>query len=382
MNSKIVHQPSWCKTRLGNDIELFSYLSDSEKPILFIGGVHGDEPEGVRLAKDFLDWLKIQTNLAPWVLIPCFNKDGFLNNQRTNSSGVDLNRNFPTSDWSPEYKDKRYYPGSQPSSELETKALMKLISEMQPKLIVHFHSWNPSITYTGESALSYAKILQIGHQDPIQDDIGYPTPGSLGQYGWFTKNIPVICIEAQEKSDLNQLWPKYHRGLKQLLRKKFECIVFDLDDTLLNTSELLIPIKDKEQYLKFIKSHLPLMLGALDNLRYLKSKYELILLTNGDEKIQKQKIESLSIKNFFSQTIICPSSDYKSKTDFFKQLVHKNFISIGNRITTDLAPAKLYGGWTCLFSHGEHEKENQIQAQVVVDYTIKSHLDLIDECLL
>jgi protein MpaA len=382
MNSKIVHQPSWCKTQLGNNIELFSYLSAIEKPILFIGGVHGDEPEGVQLAQDLLAWLKLQSSLMPWVLIPCLNVDGFKFNQRTNANEVDLNRNFPTKDWTENHKEKRYYPGLQPASELETKALINLIDEIQPKLIVHFHSWVPSITYTGEKALSYAKILQLGHTDRIQDDIGYATPGSLGQYGWFNKGIPVICIEAQEKSDLSHLWPKYHRGLKLLLRKKIDYIVLDLDDTLLNTSELLLPIKEHRDYLNYIAKKLPLMAEALNNLVYLRSKFELILLTYGDEKIQKQKIKSLAIEKYFSRIEICPNDSFLGKEDFFKSLSDRSFMSIGNRIKTDLAPAKEFGGWTCLFSHGEHEKENELQPKAIVDYKIKSHLDLIQECSL
>ena len=33
------------------------------------------------------------------LFIPCLNPDGMSKNTRTNSNGVDLNRNFPTKNW-------------------------------------------------------------------------------------------------------------------------------------------------------------------------------------------------------------------------------------------------------------------------------------------
>ena len=57
MQGNIVYQNPWIKTTQGTAIELYKKTHNSRAPILFIGGVHGDEPEGVRLAKDFLNWL-------------------------------------------------------------------------------------------------------------------------------------------------------------------------------------------------------------------------------------------------------------------------------------------------------------------------------------
>lgn len=233
MSDKIFHQTSWALTATGRPLELYkkahtlAHHAPTEKPILFIGGVHGDEPEGVRLAHDFLQWLLEEEKLVsqthgrprlrPWMLIPCLNADGFHANQRTNSRGVDLNRNFPSSDWNSHMKAPRYYPGPKAGSERETQALIQLIEDEKPQLIVHFHSWEPCIVYTGAQGRRAAEILgeQTGYE--VREDIGYPTPGSLGQYAGADKKIPVICIEAQEKSDLATIWPRFSHGLKKLM---------------------------------------------------------------------------------------------------------------------------------------------------------------------
>lgn len=229
MQAKIFHQTSWATTSYGTSIELYkkshTFLANSEKPILFIGGVHGDEPEGVHLAQELLTWLHQQESsnperILPWLLIPCINPDGYARRQRTNGNGVDLNRNFPCRDWNAEAKAPRYYPGPSPGSENEVQALVKLIEDEKPQLIVHFHSWEPCVVYTGSSGAQAAKILATGNGYEFREDIGYPTPGSLGQYGWLEHNIPVICIEEKENIDLNLIWPHFQMGLDLLLTRK------------------------------------------------------------------------------------------------------------------------------------------------------------------
>lgn len=217
----IIHQSNWTQSALGQNIELYRKKhNDPKKPlIIFIGGVHGDEPEGVQLAQDFLKWLHSQDQQAlnNWILIPCLNIDGHTKNERTNGNHVDLNRNFPTRDWSSEAKAPRYFPGNKPHSEPEVQALCQLLLQEKPQLIIHFHSWEPSLVYTGTPGAKAAKILSMGNNYPVKEDIGYPTPGSLGQYGWLELKTPVVCIEEQEHCDLSTVWMHFSEGLQQLM---------------------------------------------------------------------------------------------------------------------------------------------------------------------
>lgn len=222
MQGNFFHQTSWARTSRGTSLDLYKKGHTSKaSPFLFIGGVHGDEPEGVRLAEDLLAWLRdSEEDLHPWLLIPCLNPDGHAQNRRTNDRGVDLNRNFPSSDWSPEAKAERYFPGPKAGSEAEVQALVRLIEDEKPQLIVHFHSWEPCVVYTGAPGRNAAEILGRKTGYEVREDIGYPTPGSLGQYGWLDKKIPVICIEAQADCALESVWPTFGPGLRDLLRRK------------------------------------------------------------------------------------------------------------------------------------------------------------------
>lgn len=219
-NPWIEHNPHWVKTASGASLSLYLNIHRKNlRPYLFIGGVHGDEPEGVRLAEEFLLWLKTHSSEQdhPWILIPCLNVDGFKNNQRTNSRGVDLNRNFPSRDWLSTPEKNRYYPGPHASSESEVKGLVDLITSTKPSVIFHFHSWKPCVVYTGEPGKPYADFLTQGNGYDSHPDIGYPTPGSLGQYGWLEHKIPVVCVEEQEKSPLENVWPHFKTGLTGLI---------------------------------------------------------------------------------------------------------------------------------------------------------------------
>jgi murein peptide amidase A len=222
MPSSILHQSSWAQTSLGNPIQLFSSPEDgAERPLLFVGGVHGDEPEGVELAEKILSWLQKnhKENFYPWLLIPCLNVDGYRSKERTNANGVDLNRNFPSEDWSPLAKAPRYFPGTGPASEPEVSALCQLIGDKKPQVIVHFHSWEPCVVYTGAIGRSWAEKAAMGTGYEVREDIGYPTPGSLGQYGWLNCKVPVICIEEKEGTAIETVWPRFADGLKALVNR-------------------------------------------------------------------------------------------------------------------------------------------------------------------
>ncbi len=222
----MIHLESWTKTSLGTPIALFASHSlrelHNEKPLLLMGGVHGDEPHGVLLAQHTLQFLRDDEASAnpqvtlPWILIPCLNVDGFQHNTRVNGNGVDLNRNYPSKSWSPDFEKKRYFPGPHPASELETQGVVELIQSHRPRLIIHCHSWKPMVVCAGEPGMIDARRLSRSSGYEVKPEIGYPTPGSLSQYGWWDNKIPVICIEEADEADAESVWPHFEVGMREI----------------------------------------------------------------------------------------------------------------------------------------------------------------------
>ncbi len=230
MEKTIFENTKWKKTAHNSYIQLFASqpsLQFQTKPILIVGGVHGDEPEGVWLCEKLLQHLKVlsqkrHTNgdtAQPWIMVPCLNPDGLQKNERVNGNGVDLNRNFPSQDWSPDHTQPRYYPGKNPGSEVETQAIIELLNTYKPSLIIHCHSWKPSIIYTGDQAKPVAQILADVSSYELQPDIGYPTPGSLGQYGFLEHQIGVICIEEREGATADETWKRFQKAFDLILNE-------------------------------------------------------------------------------------------------------------------------------------------------------------------
>lgn len=214
----IVLKHDWAKAVSGVKIPLFQSAPMVQAGLLFIGGVHGDEPEGVELANKTLAWLKDNSEKVqtPWVLIPCLNPDGIALAQRVNANAVDLNRNYPSKDWNAQFTKARYYPGKFAGSEPEIKALIKFIDEMQPQLIIHCHSWHPCVVYAGPPAKKISDLIGQHTGYESRCDIGYPTPGSLSSYAWDDKKIPVICIEEQEGCPREEIWPRFQKPITEV----------------------------------------------------------------------------------------------------------------------------------------------------------------------
>lgn len=193
------------RTSLGLPLIAHDFGEAFKNPrVLILGGVHGDEIEGVACARglfdSFLNYFPYQMQLT---LIPEFNPEGVLLKTRGNSNGVDLNRNLPTKDWSPEAKTPRYQPGPHPLSEKENQALFEELKN-KPNLILSLHSWEPVLNINGDCRPE-AEVLSQHTGYKIEADIGYPTPGSLGTYTGLERQIPTLTYEIQRGQALSEI---------------------------------------------------------------------------------------------------------------------------------------------------------------------------------
>lgn len=199
----------------GNSIDLYSYEShsDSALNILFLGVTHGEEPQGEFLISNFLKEVQEQQPVFKNNLyfIPCLNPDGKSVNKRGNSNNVDLNRNFSTKNWIKTSFEDNLTSGHCPKSEPETCFLTDVIENCKFDVILSFHAPFRVVNFDGPAQKIAEKIAKITSY-PIQEDIGYPTPGSFGTFCGKEKNIPVITLELPDDESEEELW-KQNRGV-------------------------------------------------------------------------------------------------------------------------------------------------------------------------
>lgn len=225
-------------------------------------------------------------------------------------------------------------------------------------------------------------------------------------------------------------------------------LIFDLDDTLINTSELIVPkaaneacqilvqggvlqnldaLLEERQKLAVGMSHsqifpfmakkygfaatttlqeqekiiqravhafyspsftdeLPLIDGALENLKIFSKHFPLYLVTAGLEEAQNRKILAANIRHFFRKVFVVSSITEKSKSSAFQEILRienclpTDCLSIGNRLSSEIHDAKKIGMKTCHFRFGEHKEETPQSPEEIPDFTIVHQKELLKIC--
>ncbi len=179
--------------------------------VIVLGGFHGDEPKSVHVCRELIKLLTHDASKsasARWVIAPLINPDGYEIRNRRNANKVDLNRNFPTSNWAFGNKRSRMFGGLSPASEPETQAVMTLIEKYPPSVIVTIHSISGNRfcnNYDGP-AKRFAEAMHARNHYPVTPSIGYPTPGSFGYWAGVEKNIPTITLELPSHHSSKKCW--------------------------------------------------------------------------------------------------------------------------------------------------------------------------------
>ncbi|HEY0378448.1 MAG TPA: DUF2817 domain-containing protein [Pyrinomonadaceae bacterium] len=194
------------KTVQGRDINAVIYGTGAKRVLIF-GGIHGDEPHTTVLARALAVNLNRDT-LPPdltVIIVPDVNPDGLMAATRVNANGVDINRNFPSKTWRSDYTEQKRYPGTQPSSEPETRAILALLERYPPHLVVTLHAALGCMNWDGPGG-PFAQVVADINGYPLCGSLGYETPGSLGLLVGIDKQIPTVTIELRAKnpSDLVQ----------------------------------------------------------------------------------------------------------------------------------------------------------------------------------
>lgn len=197
-------------TKLNNEIQLIGTPETSKGDcILIIGVVHGDEPQGEFLINNYLNNVAaLPQNL---LFIPSLNPDGQELETRTNANEVDINRNFPTENWELGERN-RYFGGEEPASEIETRFVIDVVEKYMPKLIITLHTPFKIVNFDGEAREISEKIGEIFNY-PVEESIGYPTPGSFGTWAGVERQIPIITIEMDEEIPQENLIEPFEKML-------------------------------------------------------------------------------------------------------------------------------------------------------------------------
>ncbi len=137
--------------------------ADERHRVLVVGSIHGDEREGHEVIR------RLRRKRAPFEVelwtVKSVNRDGAAAQTRGNAHGVDLNRNFPYRWRAAEPPGSGNYPGHEPASEPETRAVMRLIRRLRPDVTIWYHQpWGQVLAPCSGKARAeklYARIARM-----------------------------------------------------------------------------------------------------------------------------------------------------------------------------------------------------------------------------
>ncbi len=197
----VVWSPKW--QAIGESVQgrplRIARLGQGPRRVLWVGGIHGNEREG-RISTAELPRALMMTPGAleqiTLTILEDANPDGTAQNTRGNAKGIDLNRNYPATN----FKPSRLF-GLRPLDQPEAKALHDLILDERPHVVIVAHSWHDDhfINFDGPAEHLAERFSRLsGYRVKESDDFA-PTPGSLGSWVGKTLRIPILTLE-------------YHRG--------------------------------------------------------------------------------------------------------------------------------------------------------------------------
>ena len=166
---------------------------------LVMGGFHGNEVSGVEVCYSLMRHLREHPEAYQGrriAVIPEVNPDGVAHHTRTNRNGVDINRNFPASNF-PARPTVKFAGGRKPASEVETCAVLLATQRLKPSKIVSIHSISSGRhgnNYDGP-AYQLAASMSRCNGYPVLPTMGYETPGSFGTWAGVDHQIPTITLE-------------------------------------------------------------------------------------------------------------------------------------------------------------------------------------------
>lgn len=132
-----------------------------------------------------------------------------------------------------------------------------------------------------------------------------------------------------------------------------------------------------------VPEHLPLIGNSREVLQQLKQKYRLHLVTAGIPETQQKKVQAAGIEHIFTSIQFVDISKKQNKGEAFQRILDldnlkaQQLLCVGNRLTDEIYYAEKMQCPSCLFNFGEHQNENLVHPEIHPSFTISDLNELI-----
>jgi hypothetical protein len=186
-------------------------IGDGPRRVLWVGGIHGNEAEGAVATDELPAAFAAQPGLEQRVSLTILedaNPDGRAARHRGNAHGVDLNRNYPATNFVAGDTN-----GPEPLSEPEGRALHDLIVDLDPHLVIVAHSWGRKasgppcfVNFDGPADHLAQQFGALSGYAVVPSENIHGTPGSLGSFVGIDRRTPILTIEYERGRSPSVCW--------------------------------------------------------------------------------------------------------------------------------------------------------------------------------
>ncbi|MCZ6653356.1 MAG: zinc carboxypeptidase, partial [Planctomycetota bacterium] len=117
-----------------------------------------------------------------------------------------------------------YYGGLSAGSETETQLILELIRQHGPRRILMIHCIDDvrhCVNYDGPAEeLARAMAKENGYE--VRSDIGHATPGSLGTWAGYERQIPTVTLELPANETDEKCWQDNRDAVMSFIQAAIE----------------------------------------------------------------------------------------------------------------------------------------------------------------
>jgi hypothetical protein len=210
-------------------------FGNGPKEYLIVAGIHGGyEYNTIELADELITYISGHPEIIPsdttLYIIRDMNPDAEARSHdvdgRVNNNGVDLNRNFPSSNWAPDWNRDGcwiYRPttgGTSAGSEPETRAVMGFISSHKVQALISYHSaalgvFPGGVPWTKPSKRLAAALSSVTKYPYPPMDTGCVYTGTLAD--WAVENGVGAAVDMELADHKNTDFDKNLKVVSVLL---------------------------------------------------------------------------------------------------------------------------------------------------------------------
>lgn len=208
------------KSAEGRSIE-YAQFGKGARHVLLVGPLEGDWPHGLIAIDRLVEHLarfprRLVDSTVTVVRDP--NPDGRLHRTLGNAHGIELNRNFSSTDWRKIPAGGRWLSGRSPESEPETRLIAELIADLRPDRIVLLGASNSrdAVGYVGTDGASARAVSHLLGAKLLSAEATV-MEGSLASYAGRDRGISTLVVAVSKSAIQENAWPTTRRALLEAI---------------------------------------------------------------------------------------------------------------------------------------------------------------------